>query len=386
MSSRRLAALSAAAAAFAAPATASAAEQIAAVTGSNKVITFASDSPGNIDTVAPIKGLAAGDKVVGIDVRPATGQLYALGSTSRLYVLDPITGATRLVGNGPFAPALQGTSFGFDFNPVADRVRVVSNARQNLRLNPDTGNAQTDGALAYKPGDAGAGTAPVVDTAAYANSTPDATATTLLGLEGAKDALVRVDPPNTGTLNTVGALGLDLRENAGFDLTPANIGFATLKPGGTGRVKLHRVHATTGRATAAADQPEIGTKATADDVVGIATLGPVDDDRTRPAITVDTPTSANRRNLSNGRSFLARVACSESCRIRADLRIGTRLIARGTAERFTRAGSVRIRIRATDAGRALLRRTSARRAAIRYSARDRAGILTRGSKRRFTLR
>lgn len=385
MRSLRFAALSAAIAALAAPGTASAAEQIAAVTGSNKVITFASDSPGNIDTVAPIRGLATGEKVVGIDVRPATGQLYALGSSSRLYVLDAITGATRRVGNGPFAPALRGTTFGFDFNPTVDRIRVVSNARQNLRLNPDTGNAQADGDLAYRPGDPGAGTTPVVDTAAYTNSAPGATSTKLFGLEGAKDALVRIDPPNAGTLNTVGALGADVRETAGFDLTPANIGFATLKPGGTGRVKLHRVDVTTGKATLAAGQPEIGTKATADDVVGIATLGAVDDDKARPSVTVDTPTSANRRNLARGRSFLARVACSESCRIRADLRIGTRLIARGTAERFTRAGSVRVRIRATDSGRALLQR-GYRRAAIRFSARDRAGNLTRGGKRSFRLR
>ena len=86
-----------------------------------------------------ITGLQPGESVLAIDVRPATGQLYALGSTSRLYIIDVVTGAARQVGTGTFARACSAASFGFDFNPTVDRIRVVSDTEQNLRLNPDTG-------------------------------------------------------------------------------------------------------------------------------------------------------------------------------------------------------------------------------------------------------
>src|SRR4030095_14815219 len=80
-----------------------------------------------------------GENVLGIDFRPATGELYGLGSTSRLYRIGIANGAAVQVGAGPFSPLLSGTDFGFDFNPQSDRIRVVSDAEQNLRLNPDNG-------------------------------------------------------------------------------------------------------------------------------------------------------------------------------------------------------------------------------------------------------
>ena len=42
---------------------------------------------------------------------------------------------------------LSGTAFGVDFNPMADRLRVVSDAEQNLRANADTGATTTDATL-----------------------------------------------------------------------------------------------------------------------------------------------------------------------------------------------------------------------------------------------
>src|SRR4030095_15839230 len=88
-----------------------------------------------------------GENVLGIDFRPATGELYGLGSTSRLYRIDIANGAAVQVGAGPFSPLLSGTDFGFDFNPQSDRIRVVSDAEQNLRLNPDTLATFVDAAL-----------------------------------------------------------------------------------------------------------------------------------------------------------------------------------------------------------------------------------------------
>src|SRR4029453_12592543 len=127
-----------------------------------------SSTPGTIFGALGITGLQAGETVLGIDFRPATGGLYALGSTSRLYTINPTTGAATQVGAaGAFT--LSGTAFGFDFNPVVDRIGVVSDADQNLRLIPDTGAlvGVADTPLAYATGDPNFGLNPNVVGAAY---------------------------------------------------------------------------------------------------------------------------------------------------------------------------------------------------------------------------
>jgi len=48
---------------------------------------------------AVITGLQAGETVLGFDYRPATGGLYAIGSTSRLYLINGTTGAATQVGS-----------------------------------------------------------------------------------------------------------------------------------------------------------------------------------------------------------------------------------------------------------------------------------------------
>ena len=175
MRHRTRAVLACAAALLAAPATASAAEQLAGVTEDNTLVLLRSDSPGNVRYAVPISGLPAGERIVGLDVRPATGGLYGLGASSRLYRIDLGSGQARALGD-PFSPLLDGTQFGFGINPVADAGRAVSNNRQNLRLNLDNGRVvQADALLQYAAGDPGAGSTPQVVGAAYANPTPGAT-------------------------------------------------------------------------------------------------------------------------------------------------------------------------------------------------------------------
>ncbi|HEY0713382.1 MAG TPA: DUF4394 domain-containing protein, partial [Polyangia bacterium] len=110
---------------------------ILALTAANTLVTFDSKVPGAVTAPVDITGLATGETLVGITVRPANGKLYGLGSTSRLYELNRMTGAAVAIGAGPFTPVLEGTQFGFDFNPTVDRIRVTSNTGQNLRLHPD---------------------------------------------------------------------------------------------------------------------------------------------------------------------------------------------------------------------------------------------------------
>lgn len=216
------------------------------VTGANTLVRFRSSSPGTIERTFNVTGLQGGESIVGIDARPATRQLYALGSTGRLYVVNPASGRAALIST--VSTALSGTSFGMDFNPTVDRLRVTSDADQNLRINVDTGATTVDTALAYAGSDVNAGQNPNVVASAYTNSVAGATTTTLYNIDSARDVLVTQNPPNNGTLNTVGALGVDTSDAVGFDIAPnGNTAFAALTVGGVSQ--LYTVNLMTGAAT-----------------------------------------------------------------------------------------------------------------------------------------
>lgn len=209
----------------------------------NQLLRADSGTPGSVSTVGSVNGLQAGEAVLGIDFRPATNQLFALGSTSRLYTINTGTGAATQVGSaGAFT--LNGTSFGFDFNPTVDRIRVVSNAGQDLRLNPIDGSlTATDGAL-------NGATTSIVGSA-YTNSFGGATSTTLYGINNATGSLYIQNPPNNGTQVLVGSLGIGgtINSNVGFDIAyPGNTGFATLQTG-TADTGLYNVNLGTGAAS-----------------------------------------------------------------------------------------------------------------------------------------
>lgn len=197
---------------------------------------------GDITFTKPITGLQSGENIVGIDMRPATGQLFALGSSSRLYTLNISSGAATQVGTGTLTTLLTGTDFGFDFNPTVDRIRVVSNTGQNLRLNPADGSvAAVDGAI--NP------TTYAVSAAAYTNNFAGATATVLYDIDAQTDRLVKQDPPNNGTIVDVGALGINVEAANGFDIGGGSgtaYGIFTV----AGASRFYTINLTTGAATA----------------------------------------------------------------------------------------------------------------------------------------
>ena len=194
------------------------ADLVFGLTNTNRLVSFTPAAPNTLLSNVQIAGLGIGENVIGIDFRPVTEELYGITDGSRVLRIDVFTGATTQVGPG-FLPVVVGTSFGVDFNPTVDRIRVVSDLDQNFRLHPDTGLvAFSDLALNYAAGDPNFGVSPNVAGVAYLNNSPVATVTTLYGIDFNTDSVVIQNPPNDGTLTTVGGLGFDTSDLVGFDI------------------------------------------------------------------------------------------------------------------------------------------------------------------------
>lgn len=238
--------------------------------GTHGLVKFDVRRPSRARLVARVRGLAAGERLVGIDFRPRTGELVGLGSAANLYAIDTRTGAatTKSSLTTPAGPVgLDGTAFGIDFNPMVDRLRVVSDREQNLRINVDTGATTIDRPLNYAAGDRGAGSDPSAVGSAYTNNdndeivvapampTPGRTGTTLYGIDSALDAVAIQAPPNDGVLRTVGSLRVRASALVGFDVFSRlrdgrafrDTAYASLRS--RGRTRLYTVDLDTGRAT-----------------------------------------------------------------------------------------------------------------------------------------
>jgi Ca2+-binding RTX toxin-like protein len=230
---------------------------VVALTTDDRLLRLDSAAPGTVLAAVPVSGLAAGEQLQAIDVRPLDGRLYGLGSQSRLYVINTATGAATQIGPGPVSPALAGTAFGFDFNPKEDRIRVVSDAGENLRLNLADASAAPDNAL--NPG------APRIVGSAYTHSFAGATATTLYGIDSAADQLVAQNPANNGHIAPIGPLGVDTDDLVGFDIDPNGDGaYASLTTGAASG--LYRIDLATGAAA------PLGTIGGGSTIRGIALL------------------------------------------------------------------------------------------------------------------
>ena len=358
-------------AALAIPAPALAAEAFYGVTSDNRLVTFQSDAPGQVQRSVPLTGLADGDQAIALDVRPATGQLYVLGGASRVYTVSPLTGAARQLSDNPFSPPLAGTSFGFDFNPVVDRIRVVSDGRQNLRLTPDDGQvAAQDGQLAYAEGDPGANANPQVSAAGYTNSVRGARETQLFGIDAGRDVLVLQDPPNPGTLKTVGPLNADVSGSIGFDVAADGRAFAAAQRAGEAGPELFTIDLATGALTPSAERSAIG----ASGLRGLAAAGPVPDDDRRPSLLIAPDRLQEKKRLR--RTLTVPVSCSEACSLEGELLRGSRRVGSATA-RLDDAGRTSLRIAATSTRRRLARRRGSISLSLRVEATDAAGNTTR---------
>lgn len=192
-------------------------------------------------TTISVTGLQSGETVVGMDLRPSNSQFYVVGSTNRVYTINPLSGVATLVSTIGLA-TLDGTKFGVDFNPVADRLRVVSDLEQNLRINPADWTATTDGPL---------NPAGNVVEVAYSNNIGGATTTTLYAIDSVSGILGIISSPNGGgPITPIGSLGLgtNLNPSIGFDISGlTGNAYATVKV--LNLTRLYRVNLTTGAAT-----------------------------------------------------------------------------------------------------------------------------------------
>lgn len=178
------------------------------------LLQFDTSNPGLITNTATFSGLAGGDSIADIDFRPQDGNLYGLAPSGRLYLIDPLSGAAVVNTSGAL-----GTVERIDFNPVANRLRVLSSADQNYRITPGTGLVTGDGVFSFATGDANFGVNPNLASAAYTNNFTGGGTTTLFSLDSDLDILVtHTGGPQFSTLSTVGPLGVNIGLNSGFDI------------------------------------------------------------------------------------------------------------------------------------------------------------------------
>lgn len=220
------------------------------LTTDQRLASFKVNRPETVQPIAAVTGLVGDTKLVGIDYRVQDGLLYGVGGAGGVYTLDTTTAVATKVSQ--LTVALDGALFGVDFNPAADRLRVISDKGQNLAhdLTTDTTTAQDP--LTYP----GVGPATGVTAAAYTNNDLNAdTNTTLFDLDTTLNQAVVQSPPALGFLQPTGLLGVDAAADAGFDIYSSvrdgrsvhSTGFATLSVSsvyGSYLINLFTGHAT----------------------------------------------------------------------------------------------------------------------------------------------
>ncbi|MEF7613795.1 DUF4394 domain-containing protein [Aquincola sp. MAHUQ-54] len=197
---------------------------------SQALFMFDSANAAGSTVIGTITGLAADQVIRDIDFRPADGLLYAITTTAdfptsaRLYTIDLGTGAATAVGTGFTLTGNTSSRFSVDFNPVVDRLRVVTGDGHNYRVNP------IDGTLVAQDTSLSAGTdTPQMSGIAYSNSFAGATQTTLYGYDYFTDTVGTIgglngapNSPNGGLYTAIGGSGVvTFSAAAGMDISGA---------------------------------------------------------------------------------------------------------------------------------------------------------------------
>jgi len=157
------------------------------------------------------------DGLAGIDVRPADQTLYGVSLAGEIVSIDPTTGAATVTfALSENLPSFEGAIV--DFNPMADRLRLMAADGTNFRVNPADGVVTVDGSLNYEAADMHAGETPAIVAAAYTNSVGKPEATKMFDIDATIVALIQQTAPNDGTLAAIGKLGVDGGSAYAFDI------------------------------------------------------------------------------------------------------------------------------------------------------------------------
>jgi hypothetical protein len=247
-----------------------------ATTAQNALVRLNSGSPQRLRARRPISGLPAGVTLKGIDFRPRTGDPYGVGSDGVVYRIDPNTGIA--VADGPaFSTPGTTSSSASTSTPAVDKIRVVSDVGQNLRLNVDEGTL-LGADVNINPG------TPQIVGSAYLNSgfSPNvAPSTMLFAVDATSNQIFLQNPPNNGTLANGRSLGIDVQVDSGFDIAgDDNVGYVVTRSGRGSR--LYTVDPMTG-VTGRLRRVGNGRRA-------LTGLGPRQDDTNNPPSTAPAPT------------------------------------------------------------------------------------------------
>lgn len=224
------------------------------VTRDGRLISFKVTTPDTLDSNLAITGLQGGEQVLGFDIRPSNGLIYMLTDAGRVYTVDPVTasarlGATLMPNTGDAFTRLIGTTFGTDFSPTADALRVLSDAEHNLAILVDSGATITATPLRRIDTESGR-PAPDVVAIAYTQNFAGTRDTTLFNVDLGSNSLVSQKPANDGRLTTIGPLSATetFTFSGGFDIVGGDDGLAVaaLQPMGSSQSTLYRVNLRTG--------------------------------------------------------------------------------------------------------------------------------------------
>ncbi|MGQ0467926.1 MAG: DUF4394 domain-containing protein [Sporichthyaceae bacterium] len=222
--------------------------QAAALTQDGELLCLRTALPGAARSVGKVRGLDSGTSLIGIDYRPSNGKLYGVGTNGAIYTVNTATARATKVVKGLKDPegtkvSLKGSTFGIDFNPAVDLLRVIGSGGQNLRINVTNGVTNVDGTLTYPmtpmaPATTGTG----ITGAAYTNNDGNpATGTTLFDIDTKRDQVVIQSPANAGSLAATGALGRNVSAGSGFDI------YSFLRDGKAVQVEAYAALANGGR-------------------------------------------------------------------------------------------------------------------------------------------
>ncbi|MBY0380921.1 MAG: DUF4394 domain-containing protein [Xanthobacteraceae bacterium] len=220
------------------------AAQVAALIGTD---TIAIVDTAQKKAIGSVKVSGISGALVGIDVRPSDGMLYGVVDDGTIVTIAKDGSAT--MKSKLDTMVVKGLPVTVDFNPVADRLRIMAADGTNLRANVDDGKVTRDGDHKYADADMHKGEKPNIIAGAYTNSVKGTKETALFNIDGTIDGLIKQAPPNDGVLGAVGKLGIK-PTTAAFDIWSDGNGKneAWLMAGDT----LYSVDLATGKASEAA--------------------------------------------------------------------------------------------------------------------------------------